>query len=265
MKKGFLKISLLFLVLTLAFNTIACKNAPFPPSNDDTKYIAHRGFSNQNVDNTESAFLEASNLGFWGIETDIKITSDNKYVCNHDDTAVFEDGSKLKIATSTYEELTKKRLKGAKSDGEYICSFEKYLQICKSVNKVAVIEFKTEFTNEQIEEIFSIVEREYSLDKITVIDFDLEQIKRAKAINNSVPYQYLISVPLNSKINDAIENGINLSFNNVGLSAFPSYVKKAHAKGLEVGVWTLDDKQKIANFIYKGVDYVTSNEFYGNF
>ncbi len=265
MKKNIFKLFLLLLTTITAISALGCKNAPFPDESDDTKYIAHRGFSNANVDNTEASYLEASNLDFWGIETDVKITSDGKYVCNHDDTAVFEDGTKLTVKNSTYKELTLKRLKGATKDTERICSFEKYLQICKNSNKIAVIEFKTEFTNNQIEEIFSIVEREYSLNKITVIDFDLAQLKRAKTINGNVPYQYLISVPLLSKINDAIENGISLSFNNVGLSAFPNYIKKAHEKGLEVGVWTLDDKQKIANFIYKGVDYVTSNEFYGNF
>ena len=78
-------------------------------------------------------------------------------------------------------------------------------------------------------------------------------------------YKYLIVFPNFINLNYALNNGINLSFNSFVLSLFPNYIKLAHEKGLEVDVWTLDDKQEIANFIDMGVDFVTSNEFYGNF
>ena len=264
MKKHLSKILTCILCFILAFSVTACKKASFP-TNDDTLYIAHRGFSNVNVDNTEAAFLEAATLDFYGIETDVKVTKDGFYVCNHDDDATFEDGTKLTVKNSTLAELTAKKLKGATKETEYICTFERYLEICKNSQKVAVIEFKTEFTNEQIEEIFEIVESEYSLDKIEVIDFSLSQIKRSKEINNSIPYQYLIGFPNFFDIDYALKNGINLSFNSTVLNLFSGYIKTAHNKGLKVGVWTLDDKQEIANFIEMGVDCVTSNEFYGNF
>ncbi len=265
MKKSLLKVITVLLCLPLLISAVACKNADFPSNNDDTKYIAHRGFSNANVDNTEAAYLEASTLDFYGIETDVKVTSDGYYVCNHDDTAVFEDGTELTVKESTRQELLAKKLKGATKDTEYMCTFERYLEICKESNKVAIIEFKTKFTNEQIEEIFSIVDSVYTLEKAEVIDFDFDQIKRAKQINDSVPYQYLIGFPNFFNIDYALKNGINLSFNKTVLNIFPNYIKQAHKKGLQVGVWTVDDKQEIANFIDLGVDYVTSNEFYGNF
>ena len=264
MKKRFFKLFTWVVCLTLLFCFTACTQAEFP-TNDDTKYIAHRGYSNANLDNTEAAFLDAGERGFYGIETDVKVTKDGFYVCNHGDTAVFEDGSMLTIKNSTLDDLTKKRLKGAKKDTEYMCTFERYLEICKEYDIVAVVEFKTKFTNEQIEEIFSIIESIYSFDKTTVIDFDFNQIKRAKQINNYVKYKYLIAFPNFINIDYALNNGISLSFNSFVLSLFPGYIEKAHEKGLEIDVWTLDDKQEIANFIAMGVDYVTSNEFYGNF
>ena len=262
--KKLLKFVTLLLCLVFTFNLTACKNAEFPTS-DDTLYIAHRGYSNANVDNTEAAYLEASTLNFYGIETDVKVTKDGYFVCNHDDVAVFEDGSKKIVKDSTREELLAKKLDGATKDTEYMCTFERYLEICKNSNKIAIIELKTKFTNEQLKQIFSIVESIYSLDKVEIIDFDISQIKRAKKINNDVPYQYLIGFPNFIDINYAINNGINLSFNRTALHMFPNYVEKAHKKGLKVGVWTVDDKQDVANFIDMGVDYVTSNEFYGNF
>ena len=265
MKKRLFKIFTLSLCFALCVSAVACKKADFPSVSDDTKYIAHRGYSNANVDNTEASYLEASTLDFYGIETDVKVTSDGFYVCNHDDTAVFEDGTELVVKNSTRAELLEKRLKGATKDTEYMCTFERYLEICKESQKVAIIEFKTEFTDAQIEEIFEIVNTVYTLEKAVVIDFDFGQIKRAKKINDSIPYQYLIGFPNFINIDYALKNGINLSFNKTVLNIFPGYIKRAHKNGLEVGVWTVDDKQDIANFIAKGVDYVTSNEFYGNF
>lgn len=265
MKNKYIKFLSVALCFFMIFSLTACKKAEFPSASDDTMYIAHRGYSSANLDNSEQAFLDAGALDFYGIETDVKVTKDGAFICSHDDVAVFEDGSMLTIKNSTLKELTAKKLKGAKTETDYLCTFERYLEICKEYNKVAIIEFKTKFTNEQIEEIFEIVNTVYTFEKAEVIDFDFDQIKRAKQINDSVQYQYLISFPNFINIDYALKNGINLSFDKTVLKIFPNYIKQAHKNGLKVGVWTVNDKQEIANFIDKGVDYVTSDIFYGNF
>ena len=72
-------------------------------------FIAHRGYSGKYLQNTEEAFIEAVRHGSGGIETDVRVTKDGVLVVNHNDEAVFEDGTELLVAEATYEELTDRK------------------------------------------------------------------------------------------------------------------------------------------------------------
>ena len=47
--------------------------------------VAHRGVSGLETENTHAAFVAAGNRSYYGIETDVHVTSDGKYVAFHDD------------------------------------------------------------------------------------------------------------------------------------------------------------------------------------
>ena len=101
----------------------------------DVCMIAHRGHSSKHPGNTEAAFLSAVKNGSGGIETDVRITKDGVFVVNHNDEAKFFDGTELIVADSTFEELSQKALYNDKSDEiVYICTFERYLEICRDAN-----------------------------------------------------------------------------------------------------------------------------------
>jgi glycerophosphoryl diester phosphodiesterase len=62
-----------------------------PPTIDSEKahIIAHRGAHNASqgiIENTHAAFRLAQQVGCWGIELDVQMTSDNVLVVNHDPT-----------------------------------------------------------------------------------------------------------------------------------------------------------------------------------
>lgn len=50
------------------------------------KMIAHRGVSGLERENTCPAFVAAGNRSYFGIETDIHVTKDGKFVVIHDET-----------------------------------------------------------------------------------------------------------------------------------------------------------------------------------
>ena len=98
-------------------------------------FIAHRGFSGKYLQNTEEAFIKAVEHGSGGIETDVRITKDGVLVVNHNETAVFADGSELAVCDATFEELTAKPLLNEFTDTElYVCTFRRYLEICRDGN-----------------------------------------------------------------------------------------------------------------------------------
>ncbi|MBO4432852.1 MAG: hypothetical protein J5852_04900, partial [Clostridia bacterium] len=53
---------------------------------DNTKMIAHRGLSGLHVENTVGAFKAAGKASYYGIETDVHVTLDGKFIVFHDDT-----------------------------------------------------------------------------------------------------------------------------------------------------------------------------------
>lgn len=50
------------------------------------KMIAHRGLSGIERENTCPAFVAAGNGGYFGIEADVHVTKDGKFVIIHDET-----------------------------------------------------------------------------------------------------------------------------------------------------------------------------------
>ena len=101
-------------------------------------FIAHRGYSGRYLMNTEEAFIKAVEHGSGGIETDVRMTKDGVLVVNHDDDAVFEDGTRLFIKDATYAELTAKPLRNPYTSTKlYVCTFERYLEICRDGNGIA--------------------------------------------------------------------------------------------------------------------------------
>ena len=52
---------------------------------NNVKLIAHRGVSGIERENTAAAFVAAGNRSYYGIETDVHVTKDGKFVIIHDD------------------------------------------------------------------------------------------------------------------------------------------------------------------------------------
>ncbi len=50
----------------------------------NVKTVAHRGVSKLERENTNAAFIAAGNRSYFGIETDMYRTSDNRFVLMHD-------------------------------------------------------------------------------------------------------------------------------------------------------------------------------------
>ena len=77
----------------------------------NVKMVAHRGVSVLERENTAAAFVAAGNRSYYGIETDVHVTADKKYIIIHDDDTERVAGIKLNVEESRYEELRKIKLK----------------------------------------------------------------------------------------------------------------------------------------------------------
>lgn len=224
------------------------------------KYVAHMGCREQYVGNTEESFRAAAEKSFYGIETDIRKTKDGVYVCNHDEMVKYADGTRKGVANCLFADLAAKPLKNDKTEDEvFLCTFQKYLEICKAGDKVAVIELKEDFDLEEVREILAIVDAAYSRDKISVISFYYDPLLRIKGEDESIDLQYLSETKNDRYFEDCVKDGINADVRQSILTS--DLVKKFHDAGLTVNAWTVN-KSFDRNIVrIKGVDYVTTDLF----
>lgn len=225
----------------------------------DICMIAHRGHSSKHPGNTEAAFLSAVKNGSGGIETDVRMTKDGVFVVNHNDEAKFFDGTELIVADSTYEELSKKALYNDKSDEiVYICTFERYLEICRDANMICFIELKGEFSDEDIKRLFTMAGEIYDLKKCSLQSFEFENlIKTHEAFPD---LQIMLTWGKNcGDYHKCIDYGFDIDAD--WKSTTPKMVKEFHDKGLKIGVWTANDIVALNYCRALGVDYIESDVF----
>ena len=259
LKKAILITLSVVAVLVLTF--VVLVGIYFLAPKSDPLYVAHRGYRNAYVDNTEASFRAAAEMDYYGIETDIWKTADGVYVGNHDDDGVkYADGSIADVKTSTYAALSAKPLLNTKTNEDaYICTFETYLEVCKSGNKVAVIELKEDFSAEDLTEILHIVDEKYDRAKVSIISFYFNALLRTKQADPTVCLQYLSETKNDHTFDRCLEEKISISIRQSILTK--KIVKTFHKAGLTVNTWTVNKKFD-RNFVrLKGVDYITSDVF----
>ena len=227
----------------------------------DICMIAHRGHSAKQPGNTEAAFLSAIENGSGGIETDVRITKDGVFVVNHNDEVKFNDGTELLVADSTYVELTQKPIYNDKSKEVcYICTFERYLDICRQGNMICFIELKGEWTDEQINDLFTMAKEKYDLSKCSLQSFEFDNLIKA---HEAFP-ELNIMLTYGKNCGDyrrCFDYGFDIDADYK--VATKEMVKEFHDKGLKVGLWTANDLFSLNFCRMLDVDYIESDLYGG--
>ncbi len=222
-------------------------------------FIAHRGFSGKYLQNTEEAFLKAVEHGSGGIETDVRITKDGVLVVNHDHAAHYADGTDMVISDHTYEELISKPLRNPFTDTDIrVCTFKRYLEICRDGHMVCFIEFKGEFPDEKIHEAFTMAQEIYDLKMCSLQSFDMDNLIRTHKAFPDLAIM-LTCGHHDELVDQSLELGFDIDMAIGGIT--PELVKAFHDKGLKVALWTANTKEALDYCVSLGVDYIESDFF----
>ena len=124
--------------------------------------VAHRGLSFIERENTMPAFIAAGNRPYYGIETDIHITSDGKFVCCHDhNTGRVAGGDAMVIEETSFDTLRSLLLTdidGAKGRCDIrIPTLAEYITVCRDYEKQCILELKGTFSSEKLSEVVDII------------------------------------------------------------------------------------------------------------
>ena len=218
----------------------------------NTKIIAHRGLSGLYLENTVSAFKAAGKASYYGIESDVHVTKDGKFIVFHDDTTRRLAKINLRIEDTDYYTLRLIPLKFHRMP-----SLKEYIQCCKNYNKVAVLELKNPMKKESIAGIIDkITEIDY-IEETVFISFSAQNLLFVREIIKTQPVQFLTE-KFNSKTLDLlIENRFDLDIHYTGLDQ--TVVDICHDNGIRVNCWTVNEPADAQRLVDYGVDFITSN------
>lgn len=230
----------------------------------NTRFVAHRGLSGLEKENTSQAFVAAGNrASYWGIETDVHRTSDGQFIIIHDsDTRrlVGNDPS-LVVEQTDFETLRSLCLldtdNATPRNDLRMPSLAEYVRVCKKYGKHAVLELKNGMTADTVAGILDVLRLEEWLDRTTIIGFDFETILHARKLLPDQPIQYLCGELTPEVIDRLRRYHLDLDIRYPALTA--DAVRSLHADGIEINCWTVDDPVAGARLVEWGVDYITSN------
>lgn len=227
----------------------------------NTQFIAHRGLSGIYRENTLLAFKKAGELSYFGIETDVHLTADGKYVIIHDDTTDRISDQKVAVEKSTLAQLAEVKIRPKNGydteEGTRIPELFEYIQACKDADKTAVLELKNHFEEKYIAEIIAVIEEIGHLEKTIFISFDWENCVTVRRLQPQQAVQYLTCSICDGLAENLQKNALDIDVYYGELNE--KRVKEFHDLGVKINCWTVDTKKDAQKLVAWGVDYITTN------
>lgn len=225
------------------------------------RMIAHRGVSGIERENTSGAFIAAGNRSYFGIETDVHVTRDGKYVICHDSNLKRVSGVDLSVEDSTMAELRSvpifDAVGGSRTDIR-VPALADYITICRRYEKVAVLELKGDIAPEHVAGIAAVVREHGWFENTIFISFSYDNLIRLREAEPEARAQLLPPENNPEKIlKFCLEYRVGLDAYHSVLTA--EIVNTIHEAGLEVNCWTVDNVEAAERVLALGVDYITTN------
>ena len=240
-------------------------NAFLPPRSRPLN-LAHRGASGDAPENTLAAFRLAAEMGADGIELDAKVSRDGAVVILHDATVDRTTDGTGRVSELTLDEL--KRLDAgskfnAKFAGERIPTLD---EVFDAVGDNLII--NVELTNydtrgDDLEfKMIKLIARHRLADRVMVSSFNPLSLRKVKQAAPHIVCGLLYS--LSSPI--FIRRTWGALFVPHLEARHPEYhmvdagfVRKYHARGQKINVWTVNEEADLRRMIEAGVDAIMTD------
>lgn len=219
-----------------------------------SKVIAHRGFWLGTSQNSRQSLLNAQNLGVYGSETDVWLTTDNHLMINHDAKL-----NNVTIQTSTYDQVKDLTL----SNGEKVPQLNDFLDMLKSSSSATklIIEIKKHSTDartvEAADSAVAAVKRAGVQDKVEYISFSLNACAEVAKLDPQAKVSYL-----NGDLapDSLYAKGImGLDYSAAKFTANPTWVTRAHELGMTCNAWTINTRSQMAEMSKMNIDFITTD------
>ncbi|MFG2499201.1 glycerophosphodiester phosphodiesterase [Streptomyces sp. NPDC048441] len=222
--------------------------------------FAHRGGAADGLENTAAAFRHAVGLGFRYIETDVHATSDGKLVAFHDATLDRVTDGAGRISDLPWSDVRHARVAGS----EPVPLFEELLESFPDVRWN--VDVKAE---PALLPLLDLLRRTGAWDRVCVGSFSEARVARAQRLAGprlatSFGTRGVASLRLSSfGVPAAVRRSAvcaQVPEAHAGIRVVDRrFVRAAHARGLQVHVWTVNDAERMAALLDLGVDGIISD------
>ncbi|MCW8382942.1 glycerophosphodiester phosphodiesterase [Streptomyces justiciae] len=222
--------------------------------------FAHRGGAADGLENTLSQFRRAVETGYRYLETDVHATADGKLVAFHDSTLDRVTDGAGRIADLPWAEVSHARVAGE----EPVSLFEELLETFPEARWN--VDLKAESA---LHPFLDLVERTNTWDRICVGSFSEARVVRAQRLAGPrLATSYGTRGVLNLRLRSW---GVPAALRRSAVAAqVPEaqsgiqivdhrFVRAAHARGLHVHVWTINDADRMHRLLDLGVDGIMTD------
>lgn len=223
--------------------------------------VAHRGLSGIEKENTCSAFVAAGNRSYFGIETDVRRTADGRIVVCHDKSLLRVSGVDMTVEENdlaTIQSAVLFDVDETHGRADLVApTLENYISICKKYDKHCVLELKSDFTDEEMENIVNIFRSYDYLEHVTFIAFGYDNLLKLRKIEPTQSAQFLFKEFTDEIIESVKRDRFDIDVYYKSLTN--EIVDELHSAGIVINCWTVDDKEIGERLASWGVDQITSN------
>lgn len=233
-----------------------------------TKIWAHRGSSHQYIENTLEAFKQAIRDEADGIELDVQRTKDGKLVVIHDENLKRLTGETGFVWEKTWEDIQKltlipnKIVSASKQPLDTaIPSLESVLELLLDTDLILNIELKNSihFYKGMEEEVWKCLKKYELEEQVLFSSFNHQSMHLLSSLAGAERCAILTSDIQYEPWYYAETVGVKAIHPALNSLQQKDLVKKCHAEGLKVNVWTADEEAHIYAGLLLGVDAIITN------
>jgi glycerophosphoryl diester phosphodiesterase len=253
--------------------------------------VAHRGASAVEAEHTLAAYRRALEDGADGVECDVRLTRDGVLVCVHDRRVDRTSSGRGVVSTLELADLSEldfgswRRRMEAEDDPDplltanweapdldrtSVLTLERLLETVVSVDRSVRLAIETKHPTRYaglVESTLVATLERFGLadgagkDRVQVMSFAPTGLRRIQALAPELPTVHLMKrIPLRHR-DGSVSTSATIAGPSVeGVKAFPTYVERAHARGHEVHVWTVDSLDDVDAMVELGVDVLITNQ-----
>ena len=225
---------------------------------DHVEVIAHRGAAGKAPENTMASIRQGVQDKADWIEIDVQETADGQVVVIHDSDFMKLSGVATKVWDGTLAEIQQIDIGSwfdPKFAGERVPTLAAVLEAVRDKSHL-LIELKYYGHNQQLEQrVVDIVEQAGMADQVAVMSLKYDGVAKLHSLRPKWRTGLLLSKSLGSL------SGLDVDFFAVNrVMASSGFIRRMHAAGKQVYVWTVNDQVSMSQVMSLGVDGIITDE-----